>query len=125
MGGDPEPSKSDKDNAYYRGIPGIVISRKGIYSYGPEQRESTANPKGYPASMVPPAFPTAKLVKAASETSLPWKVPNQWPEGTGAAAEMIFKENAGGEKAEESDVIVVEWASDGVEYGEKLEDKEA
>ncbi|KAF9065721.1 hypothetical protein BDP27DRAFT_1079869, partial [Rhodocollybia butyracea] len=77
VGGDVEPSRADKTNAYARGLPGIVISRGGIYSYGPENRENTANPKGYPPSITPPAIINARRERLPPP---PWPVPNQWPE---------------------------------------------
>jgi len=67
------------NNAFARGVPGIVISRPGIWSYGPERRESTTNPKGYPGPIEPVVY-NPVLVKAQPP---PWQVSNQWPEGTG------------------------------------------
>ncbi|KAH9474284.1 hypothetical protein JR316_0013447 [Psilocybe cubensis] len=75
--GDPQPSKADKDNAYHRGLPGIVISRDGIYAYGPEERNGTSNPRGYAPSVPIEGAPKATLVKAHPP---PEPVPNQWPE---------------------------------------------
>lgn len=46
-----EPSTADIENAYYRGIPGIVISRRKIFGYGPERRTNTAEPLKYAPSM--------------------------------------------------------------------------
>ena len=43
----PEPSETDLYNATRRGIPGFVISRRGIYSYGHE-RTNFDNPTSYP-----------------------------------------------------------------------------
>jgi hypothetical protein len=125
VGGDQEPSRADKENAFYRGVPGIVISRKGIYSYGPERRESTVNPKGYPGLVQPPAGPLAALARSAPP---PWTViGRQWPEGVSqsrAFDEEAIEEATDETAQEESDVIIVEWSSDDVEYGEKIEDKE-
>ena len=45
------PSGADIRNAYHRGVPGIVISRRRIYVYGPERRENfhpSGNPRAYP-----------------------------------------------------------------------------
>ncbi|KAI8836170.1 hypothetical protein BC829DRAFT_421792 [Chytridium lagenaria] len=36
---DVHPSAADMVNAWARGVPGLVISRKGIYIYGPERRK--------------------------------------------------------------------------------------
>ena len=46
-----EPSKADVENAYHRGIPGIVISRRKIFGYGPERRTNTEEPFGYAPPM--------------------------------------------------------------------------
>ena len=46
-----EPSKADIENAYYRGMPGIVISRTKIFGYGPEQRTNTDEPHKYAKPM--------------------------------------------------------------------------
>ncbi|KAK7013283.1 hypothetical protein R3P38DRAFT_1510203 [Favolaschia claudopus] len=78
--GGQKPSEADRDNAYDRGLPGIVISRDGIYSYGPERRTNLQNPKVYPPVGVPRSPVEPKLVQKAP---LPWTVPKQWPEGTG------------------------------------------
>ncbi|KAH9486333.1 hypothetical protein JR316_0000397 [Psilocybe cubensis] len=75
-----EPSTSDMNNAYYRGLPGIVISRKGIYAYGPTERNGTSNPKGYAPSVTMTGVPRPRLV---INNHPPWTVDNQWPEGTG------------------------------------------
>jgi hypothetical protein len=122
VGGDPHPSRADMDNAYYRGLPGIVVSRPGIYSYGPERRENTSNPKGDPPSIDPPAVPTARLAKVQPP---PWTVPNQWPEGTGLKA--VTQQSSNKDEPEiggGADVIVVEWSDEGVEYGEPLVESE-
>jgi len=37
-------------NAFARGVPGIAISRPGVWSYGPERRKNNKNPKGYHGS---------------------------------------------------------------------------
>lgn len=68
------------NNAYYRGLPGIVISRKGIYAYGPSERNGTRNPRGYAPSVAMTGIPRAHLVQRGPP---PRTVPNQWPEGTG------------------------------------------
>lgn len=46
-----EPSIADDENAYYRGMPGIVISRTKIFGYGPERRTNTAEPLKYAPPM--------------------------------------------------------------------------
>ena len=46
-----EPSKADIENAYYRGMPGIVISRWKIFGYGPERRTNIDEPLEYAPSM--------------------------------------------------------------------------
>ncbi len=46
-----EPSTADLLNAFQRGVPGIVISRRSIWVYGPERRtyfRPTRNPRAYP-----------------------------------------------------------------------------
>ncbi len=46
-----EPSTADLRNAFRRGVPGIVISRRSIWVYGPERRADfrpTRNPHAYP-----------------------------------------------------------------------------
>jgi len=45
------PSKRDVENAYRRGMPGIVISRTKIFGYGPERRTNTDEPLEYAPSM--------------------------------------------------------------------------
>ena len=106
-------------NAYDRGVPGIVVSRDGIYSYGPERREDTNNPKGYPGPVTPPAFFRPNLVRAPFP---PWTVSNQWPEGTGedAVRTPVENEATGDSDASGPDVICVEWSDEGVVYGEPL-----
>ena len=47
----PEPSTADLRNAIQRGVPGIVISRRYMYVYGPERRANfrpLLNPRNYP-----------------------------------------------------------------------------
>ncbi|KAJ3208520.1 hypothetical protein HDU67_006691 [Dinochytrium kinnereticum] len=46
--GAPEPSQADMTNAWYRGVPGFVISTNGIYVYGPERRAVMRAPRFYP-----------------------------------------------------------------------------
>ncbi|KAJ7346335.1 hypothetical protein DFH08DRAFT_937557 [Mycena albidolilacea] len=50
QGGNPQPSFSDHVNAWLRGVPGIVVSRNGLYGYGPLQRENRmrSGPRDYP-----------------------------------------------------------------------------
>ncbi|KAK0452862.1 uncharacterized protein EV420DRAFT_1557110 [Desarmillaria tabescens] len=123
VGGDPQPSRADMTNAYARGMPGIVVSRDGIYSYGPERRENTSNPKGYPEPVTPPSVPRSTLAKRQPP---PWVVSNQWPEGTGVAIAHAFVENEATADANASgpDVIYVEWSDEGVVYGEPLIESE-
>ena len=48
-----EPSAADLRNAFRRGVPGIVISRRSVYIYGPENRANLnpiGNPRAYPAN---------------------------------------------------------------------------
>lgn len=110
-------------NAYYRGLPGIVVSRDGIYSYGPKRRENTSNPKGYPPPVPPPAVPRPTLEKAPPP---PWVVDNQWPEGTGEGTVRTLVENEATADSDASgpDVIYVEWSDEGVVYGEPLIESE-
>ena len=115
VSGDPQPSRADMTNAFARGVPGIVISRPGIWSYGPERRESTKNPKGYPGPIEPVSYRTV-LVKAHPP---PWTVSKQWPEGTGVHQNELNKSVEGNDE-----VIVLEWSPDGVEYGERFTESE-
>ncbi len=49
-----KPSKPDICNAFRRGLPGIVIAREKIWTYGPEKREdfaTTERPGAYPYPM--------------------------------------------------------------------------
>ncbi|KAK0494808.1 hypothetical protein EDD18DRAFT_1172471 [Armillaria luteobubalina] len=124
VGGGQEPSRADMDNAYVRGVPGIVVSRRGVYSYGPERRTSVSNPKGYPGPVTPPAIPGWVLARRADPDRTdcpPWTVEKQWPEGTGRATADAFVENeATDDKGGEPDVIYVEWSNEGVVYGKPL-----
>ena len=45
------PSTADVENAYHRGMPGIVISRSKIFGYGPERRTNTNEPHKYATPM--------------------------------------------------------------------------
>ncbi|KAI9566378.1 hypothetical protein HD554DRAFT_1189068 [Boletus coccyginus] len=119
VGGDPQPSRADMENAFARGVPGIVISRPGVWSYGPERRESTTNPKGYPGPIQPVAYNPVQVIKVPPAGGPPWTVSNQWPEGTGTL--VRHKLSSANERVEENgDVIVLEWSSEGVHYGERL-----
>lgn len=119
-------------NAFARGVPGIVISRlrprevlpgnisrPGIWSYGPERRESTEKPKEYPNSNLPVLY-NATPVK---QEPPPWVVSKQWPEGERAVVQDQLSSTDEGVE-ESGDVIVLEWSSDGVHYGEKLIENE-
>jgi hypothetical protein len=126
VGGIYTPSQSDKKNAYHRGIPGIVISRDGIYSYGPEERGNLTNPKGYPPPVPPPGgVPPEKLEHRAPP---PWVVKNQWPEGTGHVAGLFENadedEDDDASEDEEVEVIELEWSDEGVVYGKPVKDVE-
>ncbi|PPQ65615.1 hypothetical protein CVT24_011823 [Panaeolus cyanescens] len=44
------PSTADHRNAWQRGVPGIVINRRGITGYGPARRAQLNAPQGYPMS---------------------------------------------------------------------------
>lgn len=120
VGGNPEPSRSDMENAYFRGLPGIVVSRRGIYSYGPERRESVQNPKGYP-----PSVPQGPLnFRLAMPAPPPTTVQGlQWPEGIPGAQAMVAEDASEVPDADQGDVIYLEWSDEDVEYGEKLEEK--
>lgn len=123
--GDPQPSDSDHKNAWHRGVPGLVLSRDGIYAYGPERRENRNNPKGYPGQAVdPPSYFIPKLVKKPQP---PWVVKNQWPEGEKQLREERVEMAGGevvGEESVDSEVAWIEWSDEGVEYGEQLEERE-
>ncbi len=112
-------------NAYTRGLPGIVVSRDGIYSYSPERRANTENPKGYPGPVPPPAVPHPT---GAKRQPPPWAVRNQWPEGTGPrAVDGALVENeatADDDSAGDPDVIYVEWSDEDVVYDEPLAESE-
>ncbi|KJA25217.1 hypothetical protein HYPSUDRAFT_38163 [Hypholoma sublateritium FD-334 SS-4] len=123
VNGSPEPSRSDMENAYFRGVPGIVVSRSGVYAYGPERRESLLNPKGYPASV--PQGPLNFRLVVQNPPGPPTVVPGlQWPEGIpgarGAVAEDEGEAAGSDDLGPAGDVIEVEWSSEGVEYGDKL-----
>lgn len=132
-GGDAEPSLADKQNAYFRGLPGIVISRKGIYSYGPERRENTlGNLKGYPPGIdLPGGIPGSSLEVPKSDNTPPWVVTGkQCPEnltpsfdGTSIAFDSTLVESEAMTDDSDTgdlDVIYVEWSDDGVVYGKDL-----
>ncbi len=58
----------------------------------------------------------------------PTVVPNlQWPEGIAgaqlAAADEVGAAPGDANSGADGDVVYVEWSSEGVEYGEKLEEK--
>ncbi|KAL0070074.1 hypothetical protein AAF712_002971 [Marasmius tenuissimus] len=44
------PSTADHQNAWQRGVPGLVINRRGIVGYGPTRRAQLNAPQGYPMS---------------------------------------------------------------------------
>ncbi|KAK0185301.1 hypothetical protein F5146DRAFT_1005907 [Armillaria mellea] len=123
--GDPQPSRADMENAYARGVPGIVVSRDGIYSYGPERRVTTRNPKGYPGHVSDrPAIPRPTLAKRQPP---PWVVRVQWPEGTPRAVDGALVENetaADDSSVGDPDVIFVEWSDEDVVYDEPLVERE-
>lgn len=78
VGGRPEPSTSDMNNAYHRGLPGIVVSREGIFAYGPSERNGIKNPRGYASSVTLHGVQRPHLIRGPPIRV----VPNQWPEGT-------------------------------------------
>eukprot|EP01018_Ginkgo_biloba_P015199 Gb_29274 [translate_table: standard] len=45
-----EPESDDISRAYKRGVPGVVVSCSGIFSYGPQRRASLDGPTGYPGA---------------------------------------------------------------------------
>ncbi|KAJ3505091.1 hypothetical protein NLJ89_g7596 [Agrocybe chaxingu] len=47
-GNSQNPSTADQINAWARGVPGIIISRRGLRSYGPQRRAQLNAPQGYP-----------------------------------------------------------------------------
>lgn len=115
--GNPMPSQADIANSYARGLPGIVLSRDGIYSYGPDTRVGVNNPKGYPGAVAPPGgIPPVRLERNSPP---PTTVKNQWPEGTGAG---FVLQQIGDAKECASDVVYAEWSRKGVEYGRSLVD---
>lgn len=124
--GSPLPSQADKDNARARGVPGIVISRDGIYSYGPDRRESSQNPKGYPGPNDHVRQP--KLVQGKPFPAVVQG--KQWPEGTGGKALAVKAEVVAFETGleevdhvsgeDDGEVILIEWSEEDVIHGEPL-----
>lgn len=108
--GRPEPSTSDMNNAYHRGLPGIVISRKGIYAYGPTERNGTRNPRGYAPSVILQGVPRPFLIHRGPP---PRVVMNQWPEGTGLNPKPRTRELDFGQEQEVFEIP-------GLEKGKKL-----
>ncbi|PBK65308.1 hypothetical protein ARMSODRAFT_978412 [Armillaria solidipes] len=99
-------------------ILGIVVSRDGIYSYGPERRANTKNSKGYPGPVSPPAV--AQLTGAKRQ--LPALC-----EGAPGAVDGTLVENeatADASSAGDPDVIYVEWFDEDVVYDEPLAESE-
>ncbi|KAF5371971.1 hypothetical protein D9615_008102 [Tricholomella constricta] len=48
-GGNPSvPSTADNSNAWFRGVPGIIIHPNGLTAYGPTRRAMLNAPRGYP-----------------------------------------------------------------------------
>ncbi len=123
--GNPQPSQADIANSYARGLPGIVLSRDGIYSYGPDTRVGVNNPKGYPGAVAaPPGIPPVRLERHSPP---PTTVKNQWPEGTGNG--FVLQHIANPSETEHcergaGDVLYAEWSRKGVEYGRHLVDGE-
>lgn len=115
--GNPMPSPADIANSYARGLPGIVLSRDGIYSYGPDTRVGVNNPKGYPGPVAPPGG--IPPVRRERHSPPPTTVKNQWPEGTGNG--FTLQHTGDGEKGA-GDVVYAEWSKKGVEYGRPLVD---
>ena len=71
-----EPSSADLRNSILRGVPGIVISRRHIYVYGPESRANLhplGDPRAYPNDGDPNDFnPNARgSVRAVKENPFP------------------------------------------------------
>ncbi|KAF5372023.1 hypothetical protein D9615_008091 [Tricholomella constricta] len=53
-GGNPSiPSTADNFNAWYRGVPGIIIHPNGLTAYGPTRRAMMNSPRGYPNTNEP------------------------------------------------------------------------
>lgn len=74
--GNQEPSRADKELAWERQVPGIVISREGFFKYGEDEREDLRQPQEYPPK------PTGSMVirtpKKIPGAGRPDKAPNQW-----------------------------------------------
>lgn len=106
VGGDPHPSRTDITNAYACGVPGVVISRDRIYSYGPERQQGVNNPKGYPGPVTPGTW-----VNLERRPPPPWVVRNQWPEGTGGAMlKVLMVDEVITDDRESGEEVVMFWA---------------
>lgn len=68
----------DKDLAWKRQVPGIVISRKGFFKYGENTREDLRNPQGYPPK--PSGSPHIVTPKRIPGSGRPNRAPNQYNE---------------------------------------------
>ena len=65
-----EPSTTDIENAYHRGIPGIVMSRRKIFGYGPKRRTNTDEPLKYAPRVV-----EGKTTRSTKLENNPFPVP--------------------------------------------------
>jgi len=75
-----QASKADQENNWFRKVPGIVLSREGVYKYGDTQREDWTNPQGYPPyreSPIPASCYNSKRIM----TGFPKPTDNQWEPG--------------------------------------------
>lgn len=129
VGGIDEPSRADTANAWHRGLPGIVISRTGIYAYGPERRQDITNRKGYGKPMAVESLAPHLVMSAAG--GIPSTVARlQWPEGIKQTKALLQEHwtDLDSEHAFDSheahlpdvEVVYVEWSNHGVEYGAAL-----
>ena len=77
--GVPYPSRKDLQNAWYRKVPGMVISRVGISKYGDDDRTDRRNPQGYPPDREgrPPDILPYRVLPGW----IPQRAPNQWEPG--------------------------------------------
>lgn len=73
------PSTSDKENAWFRQVPGIIISREGFVKYGVRNRTDMRNKEGYPPE---PTGPMQYLkVERVRNYPPPPPAPWQWEPG--------------------------------------------
>ncbi|KAF9461519.1 hypothetical protein BDZ94DRAFT_1263561 [Collybia nuda] len=70
------PSTADQSNAWARGVPGIIISRRGLRGYGPQRRAQLNSPAGYPNSREEYSGQNAEGTRIGGDWT-PTQAPNQ------------------------------------------------